>query len=155
MGIVVRRAVPGDAAAVHALLMAAFAVFRPLYTPGCFDATVLDEARVRRRMAEGPVFGAWDGDRLVGTVSAMQDDRGIYVRGMGVHPDARRGGVGRRLLEAVERHARDGGAPALWLSTTPFLTGSIALYRSFGFMPAQGPPDLHGTPLVSFEKRLD
>ena len=136
--------------------MEAFAGFRPLYTDGCFDATVLDAERVRRRMAEGPVWVAQDDDgRVVATVSARRDDRGVYVRGMGVRPDARRLGVGRRLLEAVEAFARAEGAGLLWLSTTPFLLGSIALYGRFGFRHgAEGPPDLHGTPLLSMEKDL-
>lgn len=150
----VRRARPSEAQAIHELLLAAFASFRPLYTPGCFDATTLDAARVAKRMTEGPVFVAEIDGRLVGTVGVKLDARGAYVRGMGVHPDARGKGVGRALLEATEAWGREQGASCLWLSTTPFLTGSIALYESFGFRPAVGPADLFGTPLRSFEKSL-
>jgi GNAT superfamily N-acetyltransferase len=52
---------------------------------------------------------------------------------------------------AADEEARERGLPRLWLSTTPFLHESMALYRHLGFVPAPGPADLEGTPLVSFE----
>ncbi len=148
-----RLATPADAPAIHDLLVASFAAFRDQYTDGCFDATVIDAARVAKRMAEGPMWIIEDG-RPLGTVAAKMDGRGLYVRGMGVHPDARRQGLGERLLAAAEAYAVAHGAPAMWLSTTTFLHASQALYRRFGFVAADGPADLFGTPLVSFEKEL-
>ena len=150
----VRQARSGDEPAIHRVLVAAFESFKPLYTPGCYDATTLDPVRIAERMQEGPVFVAEHEGRIVGTVGVKRDSRGAYVRGMGVDPAVRRLGVGRRLLQACEVWARVQGAPCLWLSTTPFLEGSIALYQMFGFVPAPGPADLFGTPLRSFEKPL-
>ncbi len=152
----IRRATPADAPAIHALMLAAFEPFRSQYTEGCYDATVLDPARIRQRMAEGPVWVVEDGPQpgFVGTVSGRADGRGFYVRGMAVHPDARRRGVGRLLLQAAEAHARAEGLACLWLSTTRFLIGSQRLYEGFGFAPAAGPRDLFGVPLVSYEKAL-
>ncbi len=139
-------------------MLAAFGPFEHLYTSGCYDATVLDPERIAGRMTEGPVWVAVSDEsgpaRILATVSARRDQRGLYVRGMGVHPDARRQGLGRRMLEEVERYARAEGLPCLWLSTTRFLTASQQLYLDFGFHPAPGPPDLFGVPLVSFEKAL-
>lgn len=148
-----RLATPDDAEAIHQLKLAAFGPFKAQYTPGCFDATVLDAARIRERMAQGPVWVVED-ETLLGTLSAVRDDRGLYVRGMAVHPSARRRGIGQQLLSAAEAHARDIGAHCMWLSTTHFLTASQALYRAFGFQDAPGPSDLQGTALVSFEKRV-
>ena len=148
-----RVATPADAPEVHGLLLAAFAPFQGRYTPGCYDATVLDARRVGDRIAQGPVWLVGAG-RAVGTLSAVRDASGVYLRGMAVHPSARRQGAGRALLEAAESWARGQRAARLWLSTTPFLTGSIALYRAFGFQAADGPADLHGTALRSFEKPL-
>ena len=148
-----RHARVQDAQAIHALLVTSFASFRPQYTSACFDATVLDVERVRRRMEEGPVWVVGD-DGLIGTVGAKRDRDRLYVRGMAVHPDARGQGWGRRLLQVCEDHARAEGLHAMWLSTTTFLHASQALYRRFGFEPCDGPADLCGTPLVSFEKPL-
>ncbi len=153
----IRRATPADAPAIHALMLAAFQPFRAQYTQGCYDATVLDPARIGERMAQGPVWVVEDSPRsgFMGTVSGVLDNRGLYVRGMAVHPDARRRGIGRLLLEAAETYARDSRAPCLWLSTTRFLVGSQRLYSDFGFVAAPGPADLFGVPLMSYEKRLD
>lgn len=148
-----RRAHEADAEAIHALLATSFASFRPQYTLACFDATVLDAERVRRRIREGPVWVV-EGSDLIGTVGAKRDGDRLYVRGMAVHPEARGQGVGHRLLQRCEEHARVQGLSAMWLSTTTFLDASQALYRRFGFEPCDGPADLCGTALVSFEKRL-
>ncbi len=146
----IRRALVQDAEAIHAVMLAAFSPFRDQYTDACFDATVLDPERIRSRMSEGPVWVAQADGRIVGTVAATVDDRGVYVRGMGVDPQAHRQGIARRLLEAARDHAEQMGM-GMWLSTTTFLTASQRLYESFGFIPADGPPDLHGTPLVSYQ----
>ncbi len=146
----IRRAAPADAEAIHRLMLAAFTPYRDQYTDGCFDATVLDPERIQARMDEGPVW-VFDDGALRGTVSAVQDGRGLYVRGMAVHPEARRQGIGRQLLDTAAQYAVEVGAPCLWLSTTHFLHGSIALYQEYGFLDAPGPPDLRGTPLRSFQ----
>lgn len=149
----IRRATPADADALHALMLAAFGPYRDQYTDACFDATVIDPARFCRRMDEGPVWVAEDGE-LFGTVGAKVDERGLYIRGMAVHPKAQRRGVGAQLLAACEAYAHDHGIDTLWLSTTRFLDASARLYEAHGFVPADGPADLHGTPLRSYEKRL-
>ena len=49
------------------------------------------------------VFTAWDGDRLIGLVSAMDD--GVltaYVHYLLVDPEYQKHGVGRRLMEMVK-----------------------------------------------------
>ncbi len=134
-------------------MLAAFGPFRDQYTEACFDATVLDPERIVARMEEGPVFVA-EANGLVGTIGCMLDDRGLYTRGMAVHPAAQRGGIGRALLDRCKAYAQTMEAPCMWLSTTLFLDASIALYQSYGFHDAPGPGDLGGTPLRSFELPL-
>ncbi len=150
----IRLARADDAPDIHALMQAAFRAFEPQYTPDCFDATVLDPERIAQRMTEGPVWVAESDGQLLGTVSAVPDARGVYLRGLAVHPEARRQRVGLHLLHVVEGYADGVGAPRVWLSTTTFLDASQELYRAAGFVNVDGPPDLHGTPLVSFEKVL-
>jgi GNAT superfamily N-acetyltransferase len=76
------------------------------------------------------------------------------VKRMYVHPGARRGGVGRALLEALAGHARERGLGVLRLDTRSDLVEARALYVRHGFVeiPAynDGPYAEHW-----YEKRLD
>jgi DNA-binding MarR family transcriptional regulator/GNAT superfamily N-acetyltransferase len=55
------------------------------------------------------------------------------IKRMWVSPSARGLGIGRRLLEELERLAAASGAPAARLETSGLLTEAIALYRSAGY----------------------
>jgi GNAT superfamily N-acetyltransferase len=75
------------------------------------------------------------------------------LKRMFVVPDARGRGHGRRLLEALERTARDLGYRAVRLDTATSMTTAMALYRSAGYRPI---PDYNGNSYASFwgEKEL-
>jgi DNA-binding MarR family transcriptional regulator/GNAT superfamily N-acetyltransferase len=64
-----------------------------------------------------------------------QPDGAAYLKRMWVAPAARGLGLGRRLLTALEDHARAAGAPVAQLETNRALTEAIALYRSAGYAP--------------------
>jgi GNAT superfamily N-acetyltransferase len=98
-------------------------------------------------VASGEVLllGAWLDDGLVGTVqlhpSLMPNGRfRAEVAKLLVLRSARRQGVGRALMEAVEALARERGRTTLVLDTQ---TGSDAerLYRALGWTPAGVVPD--------------
>lgn len=146
----VRRATTADAPRVHRILLEAFGPLRNRYTPGAFDATVLDPGRVLKRLDEGPIWVAESGGGVVGTFGVRIDEEGCYLRGMGVLPSTRGLGAGRRLLEEAVAFAVASGAGRTWLYTTAFLHAAIHLYESFGFerFEEDPPPHLHGTPLV-------
>ncbi len=55
------------------------------------------------------------------------------LKRMWVWPEARGIGLGRRILEELERLARDAGVEVLRLETNRSLAEAIALYRSSGF----------------------
>lgn len=153
--VTIRRARPGDARAIARMLSLAFAAYRPLYTNEAYAATVLSEAQVLHRLAEGPVWVAVSANDApcVATASALATAQGCYVRSMAVLPAARGQGLGWQLLEQVERFAREAGLSRLYLSTTPFLDRAIALYGRYGFRrSAEGPSALFGTPLFTMVK---
>src|SRR5436305_14627340 len=60
-------------------------------------------------------------------------DRPSEIKRMWVAESARGLGIGRRLLEELERRARDAGAPAVRLDTNKALIEAIAMYRSSGY----------------------
>ena len=88
---------------------------------------------------DGAVFGAFDEDRLVGSVgvyreSGLKERHKAVVWGMYVTPDARRAGVARRLVSAALDAARAmSGVLQVKLAVEGTNAAATALYRSFGF----------------------
>jgi GNAT superfamily N-acetyltransferase len=81
-------------------------------------------------------------------------ERGVCeIKRMFVVPEARGRGHGRRLLEALERVARDLGYRFARLDTAQSMTTALAMYRSAGYRPI---PDYNGNSYASFwgEKAL-
>jgi ribosomal protein S18 acetylase RimI-like enzyme len=154
-GVQVRRATTDDAAWVASVLRQAFAEYEPLYTEQGYAATTPGAGEIAARMGEGPVWVAVDREQIVGTGSVVSRREGSYIRGMAVTPSARGLGIGRRLLDEIQRFAIGQGCRRLFLSTTPFLDRAICLYEAFGFRRINdGPHDLFGTPLFTMEKTV-
>ena len=54
------------------------------------------------------VYSAWDGDKLVGLIAAMDDGiMNAYVHYLLVHPDYQLEGIGKELVERVKNHYKD------------------------------------------------
>ncbi len=154
--MVVRQAQPADAPVISACLASSFLGFKQKYTVASYQSTTPNARHLLDHWDDGPVWVAEvGGPKIVGTVGAVPSPKGVYVRRMGVLPEARGRGVGRALLDAVEAFARTSGANRMYLSTTPFLDAAIGLYERAGFVRTDaGPHDLLGTPLFTMEKLL-
>jgi [ribosomal protein S18]-alanine N-acetyltransferase len=74
-----------------------------------------------------------DAGRLVGYICLWDVAEELHVTNVAVHPDARRRGIARALLESVFGHARAVGSRMVLLEVRPSNTEAIALYDSFGF----------------------
>jgi len=73
---------------------------------------------------------------------------------LGVHPEARRRGIARALMEACLKEAHRGGKRRMTLETTPAMTAAQRLYESMGFR--RGPDQVYddGFRLLSYELGL-
>lgn len=81
-----------------------------------------------------------DKGRVVGFLFGLVTERTPregYIHLVGIDPEYRRRGVGRRLYEEFERHARDAGAVRLKAITTPGNQGSIEFHRALGYAVEQ------------------
>jgi len=129
----IRFATPDDSETISSLLLEAFSPFRFQYTGGAFEFTTPGAHLIRERFAEGPIWVAVDGDLIIGTVSALPEPDRLYIRSMAVKPGLQRGGIGRSLLAALEKYARESGFGRLYLYTTFVLPGAKRLYERNGF----------------------
>jgi ribosomal protein S18 acetylase RimI-like enzyme len=82
---------------------------------------------------------------LVGFIS-QTDPAVAYVHFVGVHPAARRSGLGRRLYERFFEQARERGAQVVHAVTSPANHGSIAFHTRMGFVAKPGPAEANGVP---------
>jgi ribosomal protein S18 acetylase RimI-like enzyme len=154
-GIRVRKARSNESTAIALILRQAFIEYEPLYTPLAFAATTPTSDQIQERWDEGPVWVAVQNENVVGTVAAVSKHNGLYIRSMAVLPFARGQGIAVQLLKVVESFAVSDHQKCLFLSTTPFLTSAIRLYKRFGFQQInEGPQDLFETPLFTMVKQL-
>lgn len=139
---VIRALNEQDAEAFHAMRLQATQNY-----PAGIVTTYDEEAQrtpeaSRARVSPGAdetVFGAFDGETLVGITGLYRDPRRKVAHkgliwGVFVDPAYRRGGVGRQLLESAIDHARGMRLLQIHLVVSALNPRAQALYRSFGFV---------------------
>ncbi|HEX9122715.1 MAG TPA: GNAT family N-acetyltransferase [Actinomycetota bacterium] len=77
-----------------------------------------------------------------------------HVRMLGVHPDHRRRGVARRLMEACFDEARRAGRTRISLSTTKRMRAAQQMYESFGFRRTADRVFPDGFVLLGYERTI-
>lgn len=97
-----------------------------------------------KRLTDGKSFLAEGGGRIVGTVTCYESDHtsgspyldriGVgHIGQFGVLPDFQRRGIGRRLIERAESHARRCELDELALDTAESATHLIEWYERLGY----------------------
>jgi RimJ/RimL family protein N-acetyltransferase len=137
----IRRAAPGDAAALVALAREVGAEPEGWLISTDEWRSAADERRylrATRRTPHAAVFVAQAADALVGRLSVARDPHpaSFHVADLGlmVSPSHRRRGIGRALLQAAADWARDTGVTKLELHVFPHNEPALALYEDFGFV---------------------
>src|ERR1700761_2542853 len=132
-----------DAPAFRALRLAALLDTPEAFATSHVEGADLPLAAFESRLVQGPgraVFGAFDGDALVGIAglareTLLQSAHKAQVWGMYVAAAARGHGVARDLMLAALAHARaTPGLAKVTLSVDAANVAAIALYESLGFL---------------------
>ncbi|GGW69457.1 GNAT family N-acetyltransferase [Streptomyces griseoloalbus] len=153
----IRPAVAADVPAVKAVVDAAFrpCIARIGVVPVPMEADhAANVAAGRVFVVEAPEGGDPAGSaRVIGLVVVEARADHLHLDVIAVHPDAHGIGVGRRLLEFVDAHARALGLPEIRLYTNALMRENQKIYPKFGYelveRRATGPYDrLH------YRKRL-
>ena len=85
---------------------------------------------------QNQVARSWVGrenGRVVGYICLWEVADELHITNVAVHPEARRHGIGRALLESVFERARAGGARMVLLEVRPSNVEALGLYESLGF----------------------
>ena len=108
---------------------------------------VADRLEVRTEVSRRVVFGAFDGNRLIGFVGCMQEQKlkarhKAMIWGTYVVPDARGRGVGKALLSRLVEHVSTWPEVALLtLTVVERAHAARALYAAAGFERFGREPD--------------
>ena len=153
----IRLAEPGDAKSISEILRKAFSEFKSDYTPEALEVVTPPADEIATRFNEGPQWLAVADKKPVGTVSVIREPDHLYIRSMAVLREAQGGGIGRRLLAAIEDYAFENRFERLFLYTTNFSKSARHLYEKCGFRKVADTTaeEWYGTPGLSMEKILD
>jgi ribosomal protein S18 acetylase RimI-like enzyme len=140
--ILIRRLAPSDAAVFQVQRLTGLrecpSAFSSSYEEEC-DTSLSTIARYFDPDSGRNRFGAFDGERLAGTVGVGRENglklrHKSYIRGMYVAPAYRGRGVGRQLMEyAIAFASQMEGVSRITLAVTAGNASAIALYESLGF----------------------
>lgn len=105
------------------------------------EADILDDERIAPGEIEAlladpavTILAARDGDALTGCVAVTVKDAALAYLGMlCVAPDLQSGGLGRRLLDAAEQHARSLRIAAMEMTVIDSRDALIAWYERRGY----------------------
>ena len=78
-----------------------------------------------------------------------------YVHFMGIHPDFRKNGLGKRLYGRFFEICREQKRTIVRACTSPVNTGSIAFHRKIGFQIEPGDDEIDGIPVTRNYNRPD
>jgi ribosomal protein S18 acetylase RimI-like enzyme len=139
--IVIAAASPGDAPLLKALLEAAYRG-DSARAGWNHEADILDDERVAPGEVETlladpavTMLAARDGAALVGCVAVTRKDTALAYLGMlCVAPELQSAGLGRRLLDAAEDHARSQAIEAMEMTVIDTRAALIAWYERRGYV---------------------
>ena len=121
---------PEDLPEIIALVRAAYA----LYVPRIGQEPAPMRADYGALIARGTVYVVPGAEGLRGVLVMMPEEDHLFLENVAVHPDEQGRGLGRRLLEFADAHARALGLHAVELYTNEARTENLACYPRLGFV---------------------
>jgi ribosomal protein S18 acetylase RimI-like enzyme len=149
----IRPYAEADREAVNAVARAAFAQYSQDYAdwPSFIDGI----GRMAELAAHADVLVAEQDGVIAGAVAhvgpgrpraAFFPDAWSVIRMLVVDPARRGQGAGRALVAGCLRLAREAGAPAVGLHTSPLMASALRLYEAIGFVRDSELPAIRGVP---------
>src|SRR5882724_228631 len=140
-GIVVRLAETADIPDLPRIERSAAEAFRVTEHAWVADDTVTEAGAYPPLVAAQSVWVAEDDGILAGFISSERHEAELHVLELAVHLNHQRKGIGRDLVDAAIRAARDRGCTAVTLTTFRGVVWNAPFYRRrLGFEIVETPP---------------
>ncbi|GAA4208688.1 GNAT family N-acetyltransferase [Actinocatenispora rupis] len=149
----IREARAADVVRLGAIQLAAGAAFRTVGLAWAADNPVPTDDVYAEYVREGRAWVA-DDPGPVAFVLVDVVDGCAHVEQVSVHPDHAGQGIGRRLIDRVDRWAADRGLPALTLCTFRAVPWNAPYYARLGFREITAPPGPELAWLLRAERRF-
>jgi RimJ/RimL family protein N-acetyltransferase len=143
MTIDIRKLTPDDTKAYRACRLDALRDSPQAFASSYEEEAQMSDDTIRQRFADHPkesaVFGAFDGDRIIGLTGIFREERQkrrhkMSIVSVFVQPEYRGKRIGTRLMETAVAHARNvEGVERVELAVESTNAAAKSLYRSLGF----------------------
>lgn len=87
-----------------------------------------------RQIDKGQIFGAWNDSLFVGYVVLYPVGKSLHLESVALMPSQVGKGMGRALMEFVERCAQEQGLSSVELYTNAAMTENLTLYPKLGYV---------------------
>ncbi|PPS44238.1 GNAT family N-acetyltransferase [Chroococcidiopsis sp. TS-821] len=131
---------PSDRTPVTQIIRSVLAEYHLDFEPRGADCDVVDVENYY--LATGGEFWVIQQDnQLVGTggyYPVKRGEKAVEIRKMYLLPHVRGLGLGKYLLQQLEKAIAARGFKQIWVETASVLTTAVKLYESYGYQPASG-----------------
>jgi N-acetylglutamate synthase len=110
-----------------------FSLWRQCEGIGLSDSDSRENIQLYLKRNPGLSFGARGEGRIIGAVLAGHDGRRGYIHHLAVHPDRRRQGVGKKLVDRSLSALKEGGILKCHLFIFNTNTEGLAFWKSTGW----------------------
>jgi len=148
--VTTRRATAGDAPAVTAVVLAAFAMYVERLGGVQPWPMSLDYAEI---IADGQTWLAEDAGEVVGVLVLEDRSDHLLLEVLAVAPGQQGSGVGHRLMALADQQAGDRGFDEVRLFTNARMTENLVYYPRQGYVETHR-DEVNGFHRVFFAKRL-
>ncbi|OKH27684.1 GNAT family N-acetyltransferase [Chroogloeocystis siderophila] len=131
---------PSDRTPVTDIIRSVLAEYHLDFEPHAADCDVVDVENYYLT-TKGEFWVIQQDDRLVGTggyYPVMRGEQAVEIRKMYLLPHVRGLGLGKYLLQQLEKAIAARGFRQIWIETASVLTTAVKLYESYGYQPASG-----------------
>jgi len=132
-GFSIRAALVDDSAAIADLVRLAFS-WQPRPTNPPSSALKETAATITNHLGRGGGAVLESGGVIVGVVLWNEEDGAFYISRLSVHPELRRQGIARVLMDEAERQARQQGFSRMTLGVRLELEENRRFFQSCGFV---------------------